>query len=570
MEKIRPIIALLVLTAIAFQVPNANAGCASCQGTAEDWTNSAAAFLEGKPQVNTEPTQISAKSTRAGYEALKSGESTDAAKDNSDAAKDSSDTDVKENSDSTAIDNAENNNEALPSRSESFRQTLVPISADLNADVVLDISPNATEYIPGAVNINYESFLGKDKRLKSVAEMSKMLGDAGISEDDSVIIYGECEPCGGGPSAATYVYWIMKYLGHENVRLLDGGIDDWVAAKRPTETSPAVLPQKIYTATIKPELLATYEYVKNGGAQIVDARTMDEFGGDSIPGAVNIPYEDVLDDKKIKDEEDLKKLSSSLSKDKPVVVYTDTGVKATMVWFALDLLGYDARVYSWQDWLANQPRLNIGLKEAKADPNPAKIGNVVTITAIFQNETEQNGAEQEKTELEQTAQEQTEQEQMEQPPEQPPVVEEIEEVTSNGGAIGFADATNAINATNETDTILTIKGCATCGFGSPQGFADISSDSGFVQIGSKGNDRAIASNNGFKCTARITSSSGADVGKVIMKRISGDEFAGIWNANVAAGTYDVTIVASAGDVTKTFPYALEIEVAGSSKYKNLG
>lgn len=581
MEKIKPIIALLVLTAIAFQVPNASAVCKACQGTEEDWTNSAAAFLEGTP-LKTEPTLITAKSTRAGYEALKSGDSSDATKDaavtNPDAAKNSSDIDVKDNSDSAAGDSSK----TLLQRSESFGQRLVPVSADLDADVVVDISPNATEYIPGAISINYEDFLGTDKRLKSVAEISRMLGDAGISQADSVIIYGECQPCGGGPSAATYVYWIMKYLGHENVRMLDGGIDDWVMAKRPTETSPSVIPQKSYTATIKPELLATYEYVKSGNAQIVDARSLDEFGVESIPGAVNIPYEDVLDEKRIKDEADLKKLFSGLSKDKPVVVYTETGVKATMVWFALDLLGFDSRVYSWQDWVANQPRLNISLKEAKANPNPANIGSVVTITAIFQEQTGQEQVKQEAAGQEQVeqVQEQTEDEQTE----QLPVAEEIEEATSNAaGAASFAGVTDAANTTGATDavnatdiadianeTILTIKGCATCGFGSPQGFADISSDSGFVQIGSKGSAKASASNSGFKCTARITSPSGAEVDKVIMKRVSGDEFAGIWNANVAAGTYDVTITASAGDITKTFPYALEIEVAGSSKYKNLG
>jgi thiosulfate/3-mercaptopyruvate sulfurtransferase len=355
--------------------------------------------------------------------------------------------------------------------------------------------------------------------------------------------------------------------------VLDGGIDDWVAAKRPTETSPTVLPEKSYTATIKPELLATYEYVKSGDAQIVDARSLDEFGAESIPGAVNIPYDNVLDKKRIKDEADLKKLFSGLSKDRPVVVYTDTGVKATMVWFALDLLGYDARVYSWEDWLANQPRLNISLQEAKADPNPAKIGSVVTITAIFQEEMEQ-GTEQSEMEQGQTGQDEMGPEQIE----QPPTAEEIEKVAPDAtGAFNFADASNATDATdasNSTDTanetILTIKGCATCGFGSPQGFADLSSGSGVVQIGSKSNAQVSASNDGFKCTARITSPSGTEVDKVIMKRVSGDEFAGIWNANVASGTYDVTIVASAGDITKTFPSALKIEVAGSSKFKNLG
>ena len=154
-----------------------------------------------------------------------------------------------------------------------------------------------------------------------------------------------------------------------------------------------MLPQKNYTPIIKPEMLATYEYVKNGGGQIVDARTLDQFAAGSIPGAVNIPYEEVLDGKRIKDEEELKELFSGLDKDKPVIVYTDTGVKATMSWFALDLLGFDARLYSWQDWLANEPKLDISLKEAKADPNPAKTGDVVRITAVFQEKMEQEETE---------------------------------------------------------------------------------------------------------------------------------------------------------------------------------
>jgi thiosulfate/3-mercaptopyruvate sulfurtransferase len=92
---------------------------------------------------------------------------------------------------------------------------------------------------------------------------------------------------------------------------------------------------------------------------IIDARTPIEFGAGSIPNAVNIPYDSVLDGKRIKDEATLQKLFSSLQKDKPIVVYTNTGVKASMTWLALTLLGYDARIYSWQDWEANQPKLNI-------------------------------------------------------------------------------------------------------------------------------------------------------------------------------------------------------------------
>ena len=216
-----------------------------------------------------------------------------------------------------------------------------------------------------------------------VSEMARILGEAGISESDALLIYGECQPCGGGPSAAAYVYWIMKYLGHENVKLLDGGIDDWVEAMQPTVTEPAVLPPKSYNPSIKADLLATYEYVHSNTPLIIDARTPAEFKAGSIPNAVNIPYDSVLDGKMIKDEAALQELFVSLPKEKPIVVYTNTGVKASMTWLALTLLGYDARIYSWQDWEANQPQLNIELQEARASPNPAKIGDVVQITVVF-------------------------------------------------------------------------------------------------------------------------------------------------------------------------------------------
>jgi len=414
-------------------------------------------------------------------------------------------------------------------RSDAFAQVLVPLSAVGSQDVILDISPAATEYIEGAVAINYEDFLDQNKRLKPVPEVAEMLGNAGISENDSVLIYGECQPCGGGPSAATYVYWALKYLGHQKVSVLDGGIDDWVAARLPTQAEPATLPPKTYTPTIRPEILATYEYVVSGQAQIVDARTLQEFGIGSIPGAVNIPYETVLDEKRIKDQAELEGAFAALTKSRPVIVYTNTGIKASMVWFGLTLLGYDARLFTWQDWLDNQPELGIVLSDVSANPNPAEIGDVVQITAVFAEKSAEHPVE----------------------PAEPPAP--VPENKSN-------------------DTILTIKGCATCGFGSPQGFADISSESGIVQIGSAGRTAKVnASDDAFRCSARITTSSGTDVAKVIMKRVSGDEFTGIWNANVAAGTYQVTLTASAGDVTETFANVLAIEVIRpTSKYKNLG
>ncbi len=302
---------------------------------------------------------------------------------------------------------------------------------------------------------------------------------------DAVKITGECQPCGGGPSAAEFAYAVMKYLGHKDVKVLDGGIDDWVAEGRPTIPKPVVLLPNDYIATINADLMATYEFVHSGIPQIIDARTALEFDAGAIPRAINIPYDRVIDGKRIKEEADLRELFSTIAKDRPVVVYTNTGVKASMVWFALGLLGYDARIYTWLDWMANKPRLNIALQEAYAKPNPVEIGDVVQITAIF------------------------------------------EEMNSS------------------TD--------------------------GMVKIGGASQAQRSSAEKLFTVSAQLLSPSRNHLSRVVMKRVKsdGNEFIGIWDANVAAGTYRVDVVASFAEITETFPDALKIEVVSTSKYKNL-
>ena len=69
---------------------------------------------------------------------------------------------------------------------------------------------------------------------------------------------------------------------------------------------------------------------------------------------MNIPYESVITgNSRIKDETKLARVFSILNKNQPVVVYTNTGIKGSVEWFALELLGYDARLYSYSDYYQN-------------------------------------------------------------------------------------------------------------------------------------------------------------------------------------------------------------------------
>jgi thiosulfate/3-mercaptopyruvate sulfurtransferase len=404
----------------------------------------------------------------------------------------------------------------LPSQNPSIRRgrfaqvlaSPLEISGD---DVVLDISPHAERYIEGAVNLDFNDFLGESWTIKPASEIAMMLGAIGISKNDSVIITGECLPCGGGPSPAVFSYWVLKYLGHDKVRLLDGGIEDWKAAGFNISENPGSRQKTNYTPELQPELLAAFDFVVNGGAQIVDARSPESFEISSIPNAINIPYENILENDRIRNETELGEIFSNLSKEKPVVVYTNVGFEASIVWLALDLMGYDARLYTLRDWLENQPEFNFELTGAKARPNPVKSGESVTITASF------------------------------------------EEKQPSPKNVSYQNG----------EVKLTVKGCATCGFGSPQGFANIDRKNGIVQIGSSGKTPNVATGiaeGSLRCTAVIYGPDGSEAGTIGLRRLSGNTYVGTWDANVAPGVYKVDIVASASGNIETFLDKLEIEV----------
>lgn len=399
--------------------------------------------------------------------------------------------------------------------------------ADLSPDdILLDISPDATRFIEGAVNINYESFMENGGQLKSTKDIAALLAEAGLSSSDSLVVAGECLPCGGGPSPAFFSYWVLKYLGHEKVRILQGHLDDWAADGLNLSNSSATREKTEYIPHTAAKLLATYEFVVTGGAQIVDARLARDYAIGSIPGAVNIPYETVLSNESISPEADMEKVFSELDKDRPVVVYTNLGVEASIVWLALQSCGYDARLYSWRDWLVNQPKFNFELSKVESNPNPVRSGRTTTITASFR-------------ELAQEARE-------------------------------SSSIDSSLNSPNE-EVKLTVKGCATCGFGSPQGFANLDRKDGYVQIGSTGqaasstggNDTEVQTmDSTLRCSAIINSADGTEVTRMSMLQTAAGKYMGIWSANVDPGTYNVSIAATVSGNSQTFVNVLQIKVIG--------
>ncbi|MFB3766526.1 MAG: sulfurtransferase [Methanotrichaceae archaeon] len=252
-----------------------------------------------------------------------------------------------------ACANAADNVATSPNALTDSTDILVQPSSVTNSDVILNVDAQAQKYVKGAIHIDNREFSDQSGRPKSVSELTNILGEAGISRSDSVVVYSV------NPSVASYVCLILRYLGQEKVKLLDGGIDSWISAGKPVDKSPELKPGTTYTPSLKNDLIVPYSYLQGKNIQVVDARPVQEHAVGSIKGSTNVPYGAVLEDGRIKGSAALDDLFSGLSKDKPVAVYSDPGIDASLVWFALAQDGYDAHFYAGDDWseglLKNKP-----------------------------------------------------------------------------------------------------------------------------------------------------------------------------------------------------------------------
>jgi len=230
---------------------------------------------------------------------------------------------------------------------------LKSLDAISEKDVVLDVSNSRSPgeaHIRGAIHIPAKSFFYENGTLRSVSELAEILGGAGISREDGVMVYSDSFSSG----EATTVLCMLRYLGQEDVRALDGGLDNWIAASLPLETKENVRAPVSYATSQRTELLADYDFVKSGQAQMVDARSFQDYGKARIGNATFISPENVLDGGRLKAGAGLKDTFARLNASRTTVVYSDNIYGASVVWFALQIMGFDARIYTWQNWQAHE------------------------------------------------------------------------------------------------------------------------------------------------------------------------------------------------------------------------
>ena len=231
--------------------------------------------------------------------------------------------------------------------------------------VLVEVDEDAEAYdgghIAGAVKVSWSEDLqdhpGRDVVTK--ANFEALLGGLGISNDDTVVLYG-----GNNNWFAAYAYWELKLYGHEKVVLLDGGRKKWELDGRALTT---VVPERtatVYTAkdpdlairAFRDEVIAAI-----GQKNLVDVRSPDEFSGKiaapahlpqeqsqrngHIPTAVNVPWSKAAnEDGTFRSDDELAALyrDAGLDGGRSTIAYCRIGERSSHTWFVLhELLGHD-------------------------------------------------------------------------------------------------------------------------------------------------------------------------------------------------------------------------------------
>ena len=236
---------------------------------------------------------------------------------------------------------------------------------DSNAVVILDARDEKTYlagHIPGAVLVPTSDW---GKAVPDTPEAwAGRLGKLGIKADSPVVVYG-----GHDVREAARVWWLLKYAGVADVRLLNGGLPAWSKADGEVETrANSSAKVEFGKPTMKPGRLAEkadiVSLLKTKNAQIIDTRSDDEFCGlagaakrkGHIPGATPLEWTELLTpEKKFKSPVELKKLfaEKKIDLEKPAVAYCQSGGRASVVAFGLELMGAkDVKNYykSWSEW----------------------------------------------------------------------------------------------------------------------------------------------------------------------------------------------------------------------------
>lgn len=253
---------------------------------------------------------------------------------------------------------------------EEHRGTDGLVVMESNEDVLL----YETGHIPGAVKIDWHTELN-DPVLRDYLDgeqFAKLMSAKGVSRDDTIVLYGDKSNWW-----AAYTLWVFSLFGHEDVRLLNGGRDKWLAENRevtrevaPRETTEYPVVQRDDTA------LRAYkeDVLEHLGKPLIDVRSLEEYTGERthmpaypeegalrgghIPTAQSVPWAKAAEeDGTFKSLEELRQVytdGAGVDGTEPVITYCRIGERSSHTWFVLThLMGVDnVKNYdgSWTEW----------------------------------------------------------------------------------------------------------------------------------------------------------------------------------------------------------------------------
>ena len=230
-------------------------------------------------------------------------------------------------------------------------------------------------HIPGALKLDWETQMQQPvvRDFVDKAGFEQLARERGITNDMTVVLYGDKNNW-----YATYGFWLFRYYGHADVRVMDGGRAKWEAEGRPYTRDVPSYPMTDYTAREPDASIRAFRddvmaQLKAGEPALVDVRSPQEYTGEllhavgypqegaqragHIKGAQNIPWGTaVREDGTFKSADELRELygNKGITSDKSVIAYCRIGERSSHTWFVLKyLLGYpDVRNYdgSWTEW----------------------------------------------------------------------------------------------------------------------------------------------------------------------------------------------------------------------------
>lgn len=228
------------------------------------------------------------------------------------------------------------------------------------------------EHIPGALYMDLEKDLsgpiqkhGGRHPLPDMEALSQKLGQLGIDREATVVAYDD-----QGGAMASRLWWLLKYMGHQRVFIMEEGFSAWLNEDYPVSSaSPPQSIKKSYIPTLQTEwisdMTAVQQATKSKSSILIDSREPNRYLGieepidhtaGHIPTAVNYFWKDNINEHgKWKPETDLITRFQQVDQDHEIIVYCGSGVTACPNILALHEAGYDkVKLYagSWSDWIS--------------------------------------------------------------------------------------------------------------------------------------------------------------------------------------------------------------------------